>query len=420
MAVDIPAIRDVVERVCTRKDVFDACKRRDLGAVISVLCAHGITQGQLAVLTGIPQGRLSEYKTRKRMPAATSTFEAFADGLGMPPVARRALGLAPETAGSGPLDSAGGRPADDAASLGDVRPLLGILTGASAIPVLSALRGIHRSYLEADRLMGSMCLTGPVQLQMPVVERACEVTRGADRAEMLGFACQFMEFGGWLFQDAGDLTCAMHWTDRALDYALELGDQRVTAYTLMRKAMIATESGNPAQGLGIANSALAYKDALTPRLRAVILRQRSYSHAVLGEVIASAKDSDEAVIQAIAGMRQGEEDRAPIVRRITWRWKLGRPGFSLVTPEAQSRSWRRGTPSGWTTRRCVIMPCACHAWRQLMPLPVNWSRHAQPLRRPWHLPGGLGRAAWLARSIWFIVGLAGGDRIPPWLACEGV
>ena len=189
--------------------------------------------------------------------------------------------------------------------------MLSNLSKTSAIPVLSALRGIHRGYLEADRLMGSMCITGPIQLQMPVVERACEVARGADRAEMLRFACQFMEFGGWLFQDAGDLMCAMHWTDRALDHALELGDQRITAYTLMRKAMIATESGNPAQGVGIANSALECKDALTPRLRAVILRQRSYSHAVLGEVIASAKDSDEAVVEAIAGLQQGEEDRAP-------------------------------------------------------------------------------------------------------------
>ena len=312
MAVDIPVIREVVERVCTRQDVLDACKRRDLGAVITVLCAHGVTQGQIAGLTGITQGRLSEYKTHKRMPTATSTFEAFADGLGMPPAARRALGLAPEAAGSGPPDPAGGRSADIAgASPGDVQPLLSNLSRASAIPVLSALREIHRGYVEADRLMGSICITGPIQLQMPVVERACEVTRGADRAEMLRFACQFTEFGGWVFQDAGDLICAMHWTDRALDYALELGDQRIIAYTLMRKAMIATETGNPAQGLGIANSALEYKDALTPRLRAVILRQRSYSNAALGEVIASARDSDEAVIEAVAGEKQGEEDRAP-------------------------------------------------------------------------------------------------------------
>ena len=312
MAVGIPVIREVVERVFARQDVLDACRRHDLGAVISVLCAHGVTQGQIAGLTGIPQGRLSEYKTGKRIPTATSTFEGFADGLGLPPAARLALGLAPEAAGSRRFDPGEGRSAETAdTSVGNVQPLLSTLSRASAVPVLSALREIHRGYVEADRLMGSICIAGPIRLQMPVVERACEVTRGADRAEMLRFACQFMEFGGWIFQDAGDLICAMHWTDRALDYALELGDQRVIAYTLMRKAMIATESGNPAQGLGIANSALEYRNGLTPRLRAVILRQRSYSNAALGEVLASAKDSDAAVIEAVAGEKQDEADRAP-------------------------------------------------------------------------------------------------------------
>jgi transcriptional regulator with XRE-family HTH domain len=312
MAVEVPVLREVVERACTRKDVLDACKRRDLGAVITALGTQGVTQGQLSMLTGIPQGRLSEYKNGKRTPTATSTFEAFANGLGMPPAARRALGLDPAAAGPELPGPGENRPAGLAvARQADMRPVLGNLSAGSAMPVLLALRGIHQGYVEADRLMGSMCITGPVQFQMPVVERACEVTRGADRAEMLRFACRFMEFGGWLFQDAGDLVCAMHWTDRALDYALELGDPRNFAYTLTRKAMIATESGNSAQGVGIANSALEYKDALTPRLRAASLRQRSYSNAVLGEILASARDSDEAITEAVAGERQGEEDRAP-------------------------------------------------------------------------------------------------------------
>ncbi len=302
MAVDVPAVREVVERVCTRQDVLAACRRGDLGAVIKVLGANGVTQIQISVLTGIPQGRLSQYKTHKHEPKDKSTFEKFAYGLEMPAAARRALGLDPVTAESGSAKQAAGPSADTAgASRGDVRPLLSNLSKTSAVPVLAALRQIHRGYVEADRLMGSMCITGPIELQLPVVARACEVARGADRAEMLRFGCQFTEFAGWVFQDAADLACAMHWTDRALDYALELGDQRIIAYTLMRKAMIATESGNPAQGLGIANSALGYKDALTPRLRAVILRQRSYSHAALGAVIASARDSDEAVTEAVAG-----------------------------------------------------------------------------------------------------------------------
>ncbi|MGI8448569.1 MAG: helix-turn-helix domain-containing protein [Streptosporangiaceae bacterium] len=87
-------MRETVMRVCSRQDVLDACRRHDLGTVIKVLNAHGVTQGRIAGLTGLAQGHLSEYKTGKRRPKASSTFEDFADGLGMPPAAREALGLA--------------------------------------------------------------------------------------------------------------------------------------------------------------------------------------------------------------------------------------------------------------------------------------------------------------------------------------
>jgi len=77
-----------VERVCARQDVLDACAQRDLGVVITILNAHGVTQGLIAELTGIRQGRLSEYARRKRTPMASRTFEAFASGLGMAAAAR--------------------------------------------------------------------------------------------------------------------------------------------------------------------------------------------------------------------------------------------------------------------------------------------------------------------------------------------
>jgi len=93
MAVTTAEARAIVERVCARPEVLDACTRRDLGTVISALKTGGLNQGRIAELTGIPQGRLSEWKTGKREPKGVSTFQKFANGVGLPPAARRALGL---------------------------------------------------------------------------------------------------------------------------------------------------------------------------------------------------------------------------------------------------------------------------------------------------------------------------------------
>ncbi len=93
MTLDRYEVQEIVRRAFARQDVIEACKERDLGKIVAVLGAHGLSQGQIAGLTGIPQGRLSEYKTGKRL-ATLNTLEEFADGLAVPEDARRALRLA--------------------------------------------------------------------------------------------------------------------------------------------------------------------------------------------------------------------------------------------------------------------------------------------------------------------------------------
>jgi hypothetical protein len=53
MVLGISDVREIVERACARQDVIDACSNRDLSIVIEVLGGHGVTQGQIAGLTGI-------------------------------------------------------------------------------------------------------------------------------------------------------------------------------------------------------------------------------------------------------------------------------------------------------------------------------------------------------------------------------
>jgi transcriptional regulator with XRE-family HTH domain len=93
MSVSPADVRPIVVRVCARPEVLDACARRDLGTVISALGTGGLTQGRIAELTGLSQGRISEWATGKRAPKAVTTFEKFAEGVGLPSAARRALGL---------------------------------------------------------------------------------------------------------------------------------------------------------------------------------------------------------------------------------------------------------------------------------------------------------------------------------------
>jgi transcriptional regulator with XRE-family HTH domain len=94
-------VRSVVDRVCARPDVLEACRKHDLGYVLRALWDNrrGISQGRLAAMTGRSQGRISEYINGKHKIVSAKVLQEFADGLGFPLVARRALGLASEPTG---------------------------------------------------------------------------------------------------------------------------------------------------------------------------------------------------------------------------------------------------------------------------------------------------------------------------------
>ena len=114
MAVDEATARERLSKVFARQDFFEACKRRDAGAIVRILGAHGITQTQLGTMTGLAQSTLSNYKRGVHQAEFASVFEKIADGLDMPHRLRQALGLTGESSASGPGVTTGvtGIPAD--------------------------------------------------------------------------------------------------------------------------------------------------------------------------------------------------------------------------------------------------------------------------------------------------------------------
>lgn len=227
------------------------------------------------------------------------------------------------------------------------------LSGAFGLDEITALRSVFSAYVDADARMGSIFIVDAVRRQVHAVESACRAARGERRADALRFAIEFLEFCGWVHQDAGDFSCADKWTSRALDYAMELGDHRLISYILMRKSNIATDANEPMIGLGLANAALSNPDSLTPRLRSVILRQRANAHAALiSSSVADAKesgfgqDSESAMSEAVAGASQDENDPAPYCTLSYVEMEIGasllligKPKAALPVFEASKSEW---------------------------------------------------------------------------------
>jgi tetratricopeptide (TPR) repeat protein len=161
--------------------------------------------------------------------------------------------------------------------------------------ILGYLSSIRKEHVLADSVAGPRYVIPFIYPQLIALNRMCEVAHGSNRAEILFTSSKFAEFYGWLSQDLGDTETAIHWTDKALNYAQEIGDCQLVAYTLMRKSNIVTEAGMPGHGLGLANAALATSKSLAPQIRAVSLRQRARTYSLLSEKNSFERDIGQAL-----------------------------------------------------------------------------------------------------------------------------
>jgi transcriptional regulator with XRE-family HTH domain len=197
MTLDRKEVQQRVGRVFAREDVLEACVRRDrgqekptsdLGVILNVMKSHGLTQGVIAGLTGIGQGRLSEFKNGVRQPTL-DTLEKFADGMGLPEPARAALGL--KNKGQGEVNSGEGTAAEPAGGAdlltlawmagtlnnhADRRAILRLSATLAAAPFL----GVDESM---DRL--AYALLGPMALQEDTVSFLEQRTLGLHRIEAM-------------------------------------------------------------------------------------------------------------------------------------------------------------------------------------------------------------------------------------------
>ncbi|MEO3798275.1 helix-turn-helix transcriptional regulator [Nonomuraea sp. B10E15] len=354
MTMDQERVRHVLETVFARQDIEDVCKQRDLGGVIRILTKYGITQGQISNLTGIPQGRVSEYKSGKRVPTAKHTFEAFADGLGMPGHLRRLLGLA-SSGGAG-----GARVASDGVQIPtdtfDLQ-LFAEAIGKRGEPLkrrelltLVAQLGAQSALAQSEAWEKvSFALSRPSAIDEAVVREMEARAAGFHRLEEMlpahtifrGLAAHLNEVGtilngtttdpkdelrqrlivvagessvlaGWIATDLGNISAARNFYDTAEKASKEAGDPAIIACAFGYRSYIPSGKGNHGRARALLSTALQHlpKDT-SPGTTSWLAARHAEESAALGEA--------EAALQS---------------------WEEAREAFTIADPE-EDRVWTR-------------------------------------------------------------------------------
>ena len=286
MAEPDDVVRERLATVFARQDFYEACKRRDAGAIIRILGAHGITQGQMSARTGLAQSTLSNYKRGKNQAEWASTFEKLANGLDMPLPLRQALGLTGDASlnSSRPAASTGARIQADtfdlqllaeaigrngtsvkrrdmlalAAQLGATAALAqggawerlayaltnpGAMNEATVKEIEARSAGFHHleEIVPAPVLLKG--LTVHLREVSTLLNGSADDAASGLRRQLIVVAGESSVLAGWLASDIGDSATARNFYDTAVKAAEQADDPAIAACALAYRSYIPSTKG---------------------------------------------------------------------------------------------------------------------------------------------------------------------------------
>ena len=284
MAEPEHVLRQKLDAVFARQDFYEACKRRDSAAMIAILNAGKVTQGQIAARTGLAQSTLSNYKRGVNSAKFASTFETLADGLGMPPHLRQALGMSGDaspdrTRPAGAAATVAGLPADtfDLQLLAEAagrngtavkrRDLLALAARLGATAVLDQeiwerlahaltrpgsldealvreMEARSAGFYLLEEIIPAQAVLKVLTAHLREVSTLLAGTASDDlRRRLVTAAGESSLLAGWSAASLGDSAAARNLYDTAVKAAEEAGDPAMTACALTYRSYIPSAKG---------------------------------------------------------------------------------------------------------------------------------------------------------------------------------
>ncbi|MGW6145558.1 hypothetical protein [Streptomyces sp. NPDC055140] len=169
------------------------------------------------------------------------------------------------------------------------------MTPDEAEALLMHLREMWHLLVQSDNLLGPRHALGGVHQNLGVLQDLLECTGPHLRGEALVLAARYAESAAWLHEDCTtDTALASHWTNQAMAWAVEAGDDVMTAWTLFRRAQQATACGHAAPSISLSRAVQRYEHILTPQMRAAALQQEAHGYALAGDEVTCHRLIDQA------------------------------------------------------------------------------------------------------------------------------
>jgi tetratricopeptide (TPR) repeat protein len=173
--------------------------------------------------------------------------------------------------------------------------------------IVGSLSAVLAAERRLEDQIGSAPLVKTVAAQLAVVGDLAAEARAPLRGAVLGIAGQYAQFAGWLNANAGRVSEAGAWYDRALGWAAESGDPNMTATALNMKGHLAWLAGKAAPMIGLAQAAQDGK-AISAGVRALAAQQEARGHALAGDGDDADRKLDEAASLIGQAARHSEDE----------------------------------------------------------------------------------------------------------------
>lgn len=145
------------------------------------------------------------------------------------------------------------------------------------------LREQWHALVRTDNLLGPRYALAGVLDQITVIEDVLPLLSGPQRSQLVRLGGMYAESAAWLYEDAGQMAAAAQWVGRAMEWAHEADDRQLLAWTLFRRSQHATGDRDGQKTLSLANAAARTGAELSGPMRAAILHQEAYGHALEGD-----------------------------------------------------------------------------------------------------------------------------------------